>query len=182
MSDQRSQPAINWPEDPADAKPPASTGKPMPVKIAVILMWVGTALAVFQAGIMAFWAYLVDDAQRMAEVRRAIEAQGRKVSDETIDAMLQALSPMFMVFAVIALLWVAMAILNHQGRGWARITATFLGVANIGWTLLNGLGPLTLLSLVTGLAVVVLLWVPSTRAWFDAVKSSRYGAAGATSA
>ncbi|HEY5355809.1 MAG TPA: hypothetical protein VIK57_25495 [Streptosporangiaceae bacterium] len=70
---------------------------------------------------------------------------------------------------VVAALWLWMARANSQGRNWARILSTVLiGLATLGLTGNNGVVQMfcAVLTWLTGLAAVWLLWRPASSAFF----------------
>jgi hypothetical protein len=73
-------------------------------------------------------------------------------------------------------LWLWMAVMNGRGRNWARIVATVLGafsvcggVGSFANTMTTGVTVLfSLLQLALATVVLVLLWLPSSSAYYRA--------------
>ncbi|HEY8455929.1 MAG TPA: hypothetical protein VIL34_10060 [Actinopolymorphaceae bacterium] len=155
-------PKIQWPESERDAKP-LPQEKPREIKIAVILMYVGAAL-------QALAIVLLNTTQARDQMRRdAMRVVSRRDGGtaEQAQELANSVFTGLMIACVIAVaLWILMAVMNSQGRSWARLTATVLALLNV-LAAFSGLFPTGLLSVVVGIAAVVLLWLPKARPWYE---------------
>jgi len=158
--------------------PTSQPDPPQPVRIAVLLMWVGAALAVL--------GIVLTVAQSDA-IREQISSQ-QLPAGTSIDAAVTGAIAVAVVIGVIGVaLWVLMAIMNRRGKVWARIVATVLGGLNVLLNLLaigGAVGATPGLSLVVGVVslllaavIIVLLWRPESSRWYDAMRSPAPAAA-----
>lgn len=154
--------------------------QPQPVRIAVILMYVGAALSVIS---------LILTLAFVRRIKSAIASSlrhprtGRSFTAAQIHAaQTNAVVLIIVVLLIITGLWVWMAWANNRGQGWARIVASVLFGLNTIWfliTLRNLGGPSVFsgLSWVVGLVVLVLLWRRDTTQYI-AQSQRRYGSGG----
>ena len=178
--------------DPYGHSQPAE--RPKTLTYAVIGMWVGGLLSIVSA------AFLLT--MDTTELRRlmVMEMEKQPTYDPSIlDA--QEMADVFVpiiqiggaVFGLVFLgLWVWMAIMNGKGRNWARITATVFGALSLAGSLSSvgniagnaALGgatmPMPTASVVLSvldpllvIAILVLLWVRPSSAYFSAVGAAR---------
>ncbi|HET7388910.1 MAG TPA: hypothetical protein VFJ19_19850 [Nocardioidaceae bacterium] len=111
----------------------ASVEQPASIQTAVRLMWVGAALSVISliVGLIAIGGM-------KDEIRNQLQAQGQQVTQSAVDAAFTVGILFGVVFGIIGvLLWLWMAWKNGQGRSWARIVATVLGVIYLISTIIN---------------------------------------------
>lgn len=180
---------------PAPATPAAAPiERPKTVTYAVIGMWIGGLLAV----VSSLFLFTMDTAEMKAQMVTEMEKQP-SYDPSVIDA--QEMADMFIpimqiggaVLGLITLgLWIWMAIMNGKGRNWARITGTVLGglsllsslssIGNMaGNAALGGMSvPMStggiVLAVVDPLlvvAILVLLWLPVSSAYFNAVGAAK---------
>ncbi|GGU24764.1 hypothetical protein [Nocardioides albus] len=180
---------------PVPAAPPAAPlERPKSVTYAVVGMWVGGLLSV----VSSLFLFTMDTTELKTQLVTEMEKQ--PTYDPTVlDA--QEMADVFVpimqvggaVLGLIALgLWIWMAVTNGKGRNWARITATVFGglsllgslstVANLaGSAALGGAAmPMSTANIVLAVvdpllvvAILVLLWLPSSSAYFGAVGAAR---------
>lgn len=180
---------------PAPATPAAAPiERPKTVTYAVIGMWIGGLLAV----VSSLFLFTMDTAEMKAQMVTEMEKQP-SYDPSVIDA--QEMADMFIpimqiggaVLGLITLgLWIWMAIMNGKGRNWARITGTVLGglsllsslssIGNMaGNAALGGMSvPMSTGSIVLAVvdpllvvAILVLLWLPASSAYFNAVGAAK---------
>jgi hypothetical protein len=180
---------------PAPAAPPAAPiERPKTVTYAVIGMWIGALLSV----VSSLFLFTMDTAEMKSQMVTEMEKQP-SYDPSVIDA--QEMADMFIpimqiggaVLGLITLgLWIWMAVMNAKGRNWARITATVLGglgllssLSSIGNMAGNAaLGGMTMpmstgsvvLAVVNPLlavAILVLLWLRPSSAYFSSVGAAR---------
>lgn len=165
-----SQPFPTGPEEPTG--PPAPMEQPQSIRLAVIGMYVGAALSAL--GILSTF-FTMDQVRETAEETAADVGIG-------VDAMVAASVASATLFGLVAVgLWIWMAIMNGRGRSWARIVATVLGGVNILFTLLSFVGgaatafaaAVNAVTLLLAIAILVLLWLPTSSAYFRA-RSQRF--------
>ncbi|MFR9801625.1 hypothetical protein ACL02T_04880 [Pseudonocardia sp. RS010] len=90
----------------------------------------------------------------------------------SFDQFLQAVRLLLALAAVLALVYIGMAVAAFAGKSWGRITVTALTVLFCGFLLLNLGGPgsslIVLVPVVLAVAGVVLMFVRPSAAWFAA--------------
>lgn len=172
MSDPQPGPYPQYPG--GGGMPPAPAKPPLPdtVRYAFYLMLAGAALSAI--GLLAGLAQIGQIREGLAESMRETNPA---VTQETIDAAVTASMVGVVIIGLVGIgLWIWMAFANKAGKNWARITGTvFFGIAAF-FTVLGllfsasgagasmgstetGLGTvINILSLLVGLAVVILLW------------------------
>ncbi|MFJ9387297.1 hypothetical protein ACIRON_00650 [Nocardioides sp. NPDC101246] len=170
------------------------TERPKSLTYAVNGMWLGGLLSIASAIV----ALAVDTTEMKSLMVTELEKQPT-YDPSVIDAqeMADVFVPIFQIgmafFSLVALgLWIWMAVMNGKGRNWARITATVFGalslasslssVANLagnaalggatmpmsaGSTVLAVIDPLLVI------AILVLLWLRPSSAYFSAVGAAR---------
>ncbi|MBD8608480.1 hypothetical protein IFT73_16610 [Aeromicrobium sp. CFBP 8757] len=176
---QPAAPYGSYPTGPGGQPPqrPAAPTQPSSIALAVKLMLVGAALSVISLVYsFATIGSLKDD------IRTELMKNDVDVSQSTIDAAYAVTITIAVVFGLIgALLWVWMAWKNGQGRSWARVVATILGVLNIVGLLFTIAGSnaetisviLSVVSSVLAVVILVLLWKKESSAFYDATAASR---------
>jgi hypothetical protein len=184
------QPAYPGPQQPAapygsyptgpGGQPPQRPGapeQPPSISLAVKLMLTGAVLSVISLVYsFATLGSLKDD------IRTELAKNDTNVSQSTIDAAYAVTITIAVVFGLIgALLWVWMAWKNGQGRSWARVVATVLGVLNIVGLLFTIAGSnaetlsviLSVISSVLAVVILVLLWKKESTDFYNATAASR---------
>lgn len=165
-------PISSWPED--DTAPPPE--QPQNVRYAVWLMYAGAALSL----ISIFFGFGGRDELR-SQAAQQLKDSGTKVTPDQIDAAVNVSLALSVVIGLIAVaLWLLIARKCGDGRNWARLLGTILGVLNVlltatslGGASVTGVGDAGLQSIVSvlmaavALVVVVLLWTNPSRTWFD---------------
>ncbi|OIJ28455.1 hypothetical protein [Nocardioides luteus] len=180
---------------PAYAAPPTVPAeRPKTLTYAVTGMWIGGLLSI----VSTVFLFTMDTAEMKSLMVTEMEKQPT-YDPSVFDAqeMADVVVPIIQIggafFGVIALgVWIWMAVMNGKGRNWARITATVLGalslagslssVANIaGNAALGGATmpmpaasvALSVLDPLLVIAILVLLWVAPSSAYFSAVGAAR---------
>ncbi|NYI79810.1 hypothetical protein [Nocardioides panzhihuensis] len=174
--------------------PAAPIERPKTVTYAVIGMWIGGLLTV----VSFLFLLTMDIAEMKAQMVTEMEKQPT-YDPSVIDA--QEMADMFVpiiqiggaVLGLITLgLWIWMAIMNGKGRNWARITGTVFGALSLASSLSSvgsmagnaALGGMTMpmsggsvvLAVVNPLlviAILVLLWLRPSSAYFSSVGAAR---------
>lgn len=148
--------------------------RPLTIRLAVVGMWIGAALAAINVGV----AYV----EKIATNRALYEDYGDNevVMDRLVHTDVWQAVGIAAAFALVEIaLWTAMAVTNQQGFKWARIVATALGV--IGLLLAIGdlvtsaiYEPLVAVSAahnigtqIVSIAILVLLWVPGSSSYYQ---------------
>lgn len=135
-------------------------------------MYVGAVLGVF--GLVSVFAQTDD-------IREQIEDDNERLTESEIDTAVTAGIGFAVVLSLVVIgLWIWMAVMNKQGRTWARVTATVFGAINIGLTALGLLFGATLGTADTGLSTVlgivsaalagvilVFLWQPESTRYYE---------------
>ncbi|WP_406025176.1 hypothetical protein OH802_03605 [Nocardioides sp. NBC_00850] len=178
MSDQQSI-------DQASVRSPASAiERPKTLRLAVIGMWIGAALAGFSV--------LVVYVEMLAIVASNDARLEEKYGDNYVrmDSLSEAGIWMSVgiaaAWAVVEIaLWITMAFTNRNGFGWARIAATAMGAMGLVFAVGNfalsiAQENLVAVSVAYNLAnqtltivIVVLLWLPASTAYYSAKKYER---------
>lgn len=163
------QPFPDQPEDRGGAVTPAEA--PSTIRYAVWGMFAGAALSAI--GVVAS-LFTTDQIRAAAEESMAAQPD---VTQGMIDTAVTISLVLAIGVGLIGVaLWVWMAFANRAGKSWARIVATVLGALNIlstpftlsqdsATTLSTTMG---LLQLVLGIAILVLLWLPASTAYYKA--------------
>ncbi|NYJ74358.1 hypothetical protein [Allobranchiibius huperziae] len=151
------------------------TSVPKPLDMAVKLMYLGAALTLIGLIYSAFNTGRVHDALVKSNDKKTGNAH---LSASAIDTAAHVIVIVSVVIGVLTMLiWIAMAVLNRQGRNWARIVATVLfGLSAVSflYTVIavasQGGGSLSVvvsvLNFLIGLAAVVLMWRPESSAYY----------------
>ena len=161
-------------QPPQRQAPPA---QPSSISTAVKLMYAGAVLSVLSL-IYSFTTLgnLKDD------IRTELMKNDTSVSQSTIDAAYAVTITIAVIFGLIgALLWVWMAWKNGQGRSWARVVATILGVFNVLGLLFTAVGSnsetvtviSSVISVVLAVIILVLLWKKESSDFYSAAEASR---------
>jgi len=150
------------------AQPSAAVAveRPSSVTRAVQLMYVGAALSII--GIIVAWATKSQLHDQVAKASPSL------TPDEVDTAVTVSLGLATVVGLVAVGLWLWMASANGAGKSWARIVATVLGglgVVSTLFALTTATGTtvaLQVISLLLAIAILVLLWLPASSAYFRA--------------
>lgn len=156
---------------------PAAPQQPASIALAVKLMFAGAALTAvsFLFGLLSLGG-LKDD------IKESVRESDPAASQDVIDAAYAvSLAMVFVVGLVGVLLWCWMAWKNGQGRSWARVVATILGVLNVFFTLLSFTQPgantvgilVNLVTVALAVYILVLLWKKESTAFYEGVTRSR---------
>jgi hypothetical protein len=160
-------PMPSWPSGEGDA-PAAPTQRPRLIQIAMYLMYAGAALSA-----VSVIAVFGSRDQLQQNAREALRAQKQPVTSERVDSLANSTMMFIIALGVIMVaLWILMAIMNGKGKGWARIMASILAVANI-WFNLRGLSIVGIALILVGIVSAVMLWLPAARPWFETSRRSR---------
>lgn len=164
------------PGGPPRQAPPAPS-QPPSVALAVKLMWAGAALSVVS---------LIYTLSRLGglkdDIREQLVKNGTEVTKSTVDVAFGVAIGFAVLFGLVgAMLWLWMAWKNGQGRGWARIVATvFAGLNLVGLLFSLAAGSseplaavLTVVTVVIGVAVVILLWRKESSQFYEGTAASR---------
>ncbi len=155
---------------------PAHTARSVPqpssISLAVRLMWAGAAVS-----LLSLVVTLLNLGDLKSQVREQLAASGQEVTDQVVNASYAAAIAFGVLGSLIAvLLWLWMAWKNGQGRTWARVVATVLGVINVLstiYTLTAGTAPiaaniLAVINVVLAVVILVLLWRKESSAFYQA--------------
>jgi tryptophan-rich sensory protein len=167
-----------YPSAPAGGAPAAAVPQPPSVRNAVRLMWVGAAIS-----LISLVVTLATLGSLKQQIRDSVRDSGQNVTQSQVDAAFAGAIVFSVVIALIAVgLWLWMAWKNGQGRQWARIVATVLGVLNVIFTLLSFVGNratagaqiLSVIDLVIAVAILVLLWRKESTDFYRARSTPQY--------
>ncbi|EGD45583.1 hypothetical protein NBCG_00060 [Nocardioidaceae bacterium Broad-1] len=168
--------------------------RPKTLTYAVYGMWLGGLLTIVSTAFL----FTMDTAEMKSLMVTEMEKQPTydpSVFDarEMVDVIVPIIQIGGAVFGVITLgVWIWMAVMNGRGRNWARITATVLGALSLAASLSSvgniagnaALGGATMpmsagnvvlavLDPLLVIAIVVLLWLRPSSAYFSAVGAAR---------
>jgi FtsH-binding integral membrane protein len=184
MSDQQPpyEPYQPYPEDSARQEheaqlQAASMERPPSIVNAVRLMWVGAGLAALYLVISLIMLGSLKD-----DIRDELRRQGEEITQSKVDTAFNVAVISFIVFGLLGIaLWAWMALMNSQGKRWARILATVLGALNIVINLLSLLGAsagtdtnaigttFTILNLIVAIAALVFMYRKDASAYYAAM-------------
>lgn len=154
---------LSWPGDEKDATN-SSSEQPMQVRIAVILMYVGAALAAIQP----IWWLMMPASGKQEFAERALKNAEQDVTPETVSTHLGQLTTLIVVTGVLAIcLWILMAFLTNKGKRWARTLATVLAMLNLVFTFTAQPSLHGMALVVIGIVAAGLLWTSKSRDWFN---------------
>jgi hypothetical protein len=141
---------------------------PIP-KFVHFAFWIMIALEVLHAVNVGSYLITNDFATFADEFNRGWTKSGWPEAPVLLVAINFLLMRAFLVGLVGFFVWVA--ILVRRGVKWARVVTTISGA--VGLLTLFGGDLITLFDVAASIVAVVLLWLPSSRAFFDAVKVER---------
>jgi hypothetical protein len=157
----------NLPPHPVSGYAPQPVEQPPSIRTAVRLMYVGAALSLLG---------VVLTLVQIDTIRDTIEDDNPSFSASEVDTAVNVTVGATVIAGLVGIgLWVWMAVKNGQGRSWARVVATVLGVVNILFNLfgLAG-GGATAASLVFSLVllalaavILFLLFRPESTRFYD---------------
>lgn len=153
-----------YPQAPAERDNQAAERQVQPSSIhtAVRLMWAGAAISLVSVVVTLFSL-----GSLKSQTRDQLEKSGQQVTESTVNAAYSVAIVVAVVAGLIAVvLWLWMAQKNGQGRGWARIVATVLGVINLLFTVFGFTSGnsttfaniVSVVNLLLAIAILVLLW------------------------
>jgi hypothetical protein len=137
----------------------------MPVRVSFWILLFSALLRFFFAVVtIATWNSLVDQALR--DLPANVTAAQMRTEMHTL------LTANLVLDIVFGLLYVLFAYMVRAGRNWARLTVTAIVVVFGLFDILNGTDVFTLISVLLELVAVGLLYAPTSRAFFAAVKAA----------
>ncbi|MBO1754513.1 hypothetical protein [Allobranchiibius sp. CTAmp26] len=160
-------------EDVGRGKPVSTV--PKPLDTAAKLMFLGAALTLFGVIYSSFNTGRVRDALVKSNDKKT---GSQHLSASAVDTAVHvAIAASIVIGVLTMLIWIAMAVLNRQGRNWARIVATVLfGFSALGfvYTVIavaaqGGGAPsvvVSVLNFLIGLAVIILIWRKESSAYY----------------
>jgi hypothetical protein len=176
---QPAAPYGSYPTGPGGQPPqrPAAPTQPSSIALAVKLMITGAVLSLISliVGFIGLGSLKDDIARQMRE-------SDPTVTQSTIDAAYAVgITSSIVGGSITVLLWLWMAWKNGQGRSWARVVATVLGVLNVVFTLFGlAIGGtqtvsvvLSIVNLVLGVVILVLLWRKESTQFYQAHTAAR---------
>lgn len=160
------------------SQPQGGTGKPEAPKEVMIAFWLIIAAAVLTAieiiislaTMDTVLAQLADD----PAVRDAVAQTGGQISEQEFIDMASGMAGVVMVVAgLIGIgLYLMIAFGVKAGKNWARITGTVFAALSLLGIIPFGLHTLTIL---LGIAAIVLLFMPNSNNFFKAVAARKFG-------
>ncbi|HKE74342.1 MAG TPA: hypothetical protein VKB57_12045 [Acidimicrobiales bacterium] len=160
-----------WASDSLPPHPTAAANQveqPPSIRLAVRLMWLGAVVTVLGS----LSVFVQTDA-----LRDRLKDNDATLTKSDLDAAVAAIIGFTIVIGlVIVALWLWMAYTNGQGKSWARVVATVLGVLNVlflvgGLAMGNqtGLGLVfNFVNLVLAIVILVLLYRPDSSSYYQA--------------
>lgn len=155
-------PLPSYPEWSGDERPSSRPAQPPSIRTAVRLMWAGAALSALSLVIT-----LLTLSSLKSHLRDQIAKTDPSLSSSDTNATYRVVVAGAVLGSLIAIaLWLWMAWKNGQGRAWARVVATVLGVINLvssAYTIAAGNSLavtelLTVTNLILAVVILVLLW------------------------
>jgi hypothetical protein len=152
----------SYPEGAGDEPARRIVPQPPSIQLAVRLMWVGAGLS-----LVSLIVSLLTLSSLKSHIRDQLAKSNPTLSNSDINTTYHAVVAGAVIVAVLGIaLWLWMAWKNGQGRSWARVVATVLGVINllssiysiaVGHSLAVS-AVLTVLNLILAVVILVLLW------------------------
>jgi hypothetical protein len=155
-------PLPSYPEGAGDEPSRRMVPQPPPIQLAVRLMWVGAGLS-----LVSLIVSLLTLSSLKSHIRDQLAKSNPTLSKSDITTTYHAVVAAAVIGAVLSIgLWLWMAWKNGQGRSWARVVATVLGVINLLSSIysiavghsLAVTAVLTVLNLILAVVILVLLW------------------------
>ncbi|AOS61319.1 hypothetical protein TL08_02405 [Actinoalloteichus hymeniacidonis] len=150
----------------SSASDPAEQAAIVPKEVRISFwIWVGTAVLM-----LASVFSLLDDRERVTS--QTLEQMGGELSREEAEQVVSmAFTMIFVMYGIVALLFLLFAFKAKAGRNWARIALTVVAALN----LMAFLGPnsthvLSVVSVLVSGVAVALLWMPNSREYFAQAK------------
>ena len=143
--------------------------RPKQITTAMQLMLVGAVLTAL--GILA-------SLLQIDSIRDAIRDADTSLTESELDAAVATAVAFSVVIGIVGVgLWLWMRHTNGQGKSWARVVATILGLLNIVFTLMgiagDGSTPVTvaisLISVVLAAVILYFLWQPESSRYYEAM-------------
>lgn len=157
----------------AQFQQPGPVSRPKEVNIAfwlIIAAAIGTALS----AILSLAAIGSPGAMQQFEEIMSQQPEGASVDP---NAVIGIASTFLVIVTLIGIgIYLLIAFMVRKGKNWARITATVLAALSL--MLLIGGTFLTWIVVLLGIAAVVLLYMPASTSYFNAVKAQKFGAYG----
>lgn len=155
---------------------PTPVSRPSTVQYAVYLMYAGAALGIIS---MILGFVLLDDVRQQVEEQLA--ASGQPVDQGLVDATVTVGLVVGVVFGLVgAGLWIMNAVFCGRGANWSRILSTVFAGILVLTSLVTFFQPgsavtkvLQLLTLLVGVAAVVLLWQRPSNLFFQQAGAAR---------
>jgi hypothetical protein len=154
--------------------PQTPTEQPRTIKIAVALMLVGAALSFL--GLIASFA-------QTEEMEELIAEEFPELTEDEVDSSVSQGQAQGVVGGLVGVgLWIWMAIMNGQGKNWARVTGTVFGGIHI-VSVLIVMAVLPMPSLTTALSlvsvtlaaiIVILMYLRESSDYYDAMSRRPY--------
>jgi hypothetical protein len=111
-------------------------------------------------------------------IRDAIRDADESLTESELDAAVATAVAFSVVIGVVGVgLWLWMRHTNGQGKSWARVVATILGLLNIVFTLMGMAGDgstalsvgISLVSVVLAAVILYFLWQPDSSRYYEAM-------------
>lgn len=155
-------PLPSYPYGSGDEPTPRRVPQPPSMQLAVRLMWVGAGLS-----LASLIVVLLTLSSLKSHIRDQLANSNPTLSTSDINTTYHAVVVGAFISAAMGIaLWLWMAWKNGQGRRWARVVATVLGVINLlssiysiavgHWLAVSAV--LTVLNLILAVVILVLLW------------------------
>ncbi|GAC58170.1 hypothetical protein GOHSU_31_00310 [Gordonia hirsuta DSM 44140 = NBRC 16056] len=151
----------------------AAAELPQSLRTAIRLMYVGAVLQVAVGVTFFLFVSRLRDDPRVRETYTDYVAEhggdAQQLIDESVTSWRIGVAA---VTVVLTALWLLLAWACRQGKRWGRPTSTGLGIlAIIGsvYTLLGGIEPVAIATLVLAAAILYLLYRPDSTAYFNVV-------------
>lgn len=155
--------------------------RPRPVTASMWLMILGGAITFLGFVIQLALEYDTIRDDFIADVTTGSDGMSVDSAETTFLVVIVGVGVVALLFS---LLWVLFGYLVGQGKNWARITATVLGVIGgvcglcglaslVGDTTSAASSVVTFVASVIGVASIILLWIPDANRWFAAKDAER---------
>lgn len=171
---QSAQPsAYGYPSGQAQFQQPGPVFRPKEVEIS---FWLIIAAAVLTAITTIISLATLGSPAMMEQFEAVMGQQGGEVPMDT-DAFVGMIATFAVIIGIIGIaIYLLIAFMVRKGKNWARITATILAALSL--LTLIGSSFVWIITVLCGVAAVVLLYMPKSSNYFNAVKAQKYGAYG----